>query len=295
MLREHPNTLNERKEVSMNILSAAATSPRFNQFWRVIKQSTAWSTVLISAVLLIIIFAGTALAQYSSDLNDINTTAYGFWLKVSPANLAPTQQATSIGDLGKVEEIIDMRGFVPMSLTANSQKWTWALIDHLKWFEIPTKEALLLFYYGDLQIKDLPADNKASESKRFRGTRLTQESAAKGEDAEWCQVAYDLAKNAAPAFETLAGDGFQSAEPTTIIFTGSSVFVFLNFKYESALVKHGQVLTAMEFSRSSKRYKTLYKLYSTEVMGKSAGAAAAAFAPIAAKIVIAYFGSDSGQ
>jgi hypothetical protein len=121
------------------------------------------------------------------------------------------------------------------------------------------------------------------------------ESAAKGEAAEWCNIAYDLAKNAAPAFEKLAGAGYQSAEPTTILFTANSAFVFVNFKYESTLVAHGQVLVAMEFARSSKKYKTLYKLYSTEVMGKSAAEAAVAFAPIAAKVLVAYLGSDDGH
>ena len=231
----------------------------------------------------------TAAAQYLDNLKDVDTSQYTL-LKYWPVNRMATRRPTPIGNLGDVQTIIDLRGFVPMSLASRPGWWRMTLADNDDWFKVPTKTALLMLYYGNLDIADIDKDTTNLQSS-FARTTLLQESELKGDSDRWAQVAYRLASNSysASLFENLAGDGFQAAEPTTVFFTPQSAFIILSFKYESTLVHHGQLLVAFEFSRSSKRFKTFYPVYSTELMSKSGTATAVAVAPYVAKAVAAYF------
>jgi len=151
-----------------------------------------------------------------------------------------------------------------------------------------------LLYFDNLRMEDVTNDTRRLERETLANTHLISEADAKGESAPWCKLAYDLAKDAAPLFERMSGSGFETAEPIDVLLTKESAFILLNFKYRNIVVDNGQVLVAMEFARSSKNYKTLYKLYTTEIVSKAAvdvfASTAPIVGPILAKAAIAYFG-----
>jgi hypothetical protein len=251
---------------------------------------------LLSGILLLILFGApcTATAQYSTNLSDINTNAY--WrLRFAPINTSATSLPTPIGDLGDVETVIDLRGFVPMPLASRSKFWSTTLVDNLAWFEIPLRKALLMLYYGDIRLDQINSDTAAMENQRFASTRFTGEAVGRGEEAAWSKFAFDLAAQSGPMFQAIAGSGFQSGEPVAVLLTRQSAFVLLSLKYSSPLVSQGQVLVAVELSRTSHRLRTTYQLYSTLLANKSRADLAAAVAPYAARALIAYFGGDGGQ
>jgi len=261
---------------------------------------------VLASVAICSCLARQACAQYSDNLRDIAATR-------SMVNLVPGEhKPTAVGDLGHLDVVVDLRGFVPMSFyslasmglnesggadkasinNAIQNEISAGLIpaDALRWYKIPTKRALLLLYSGDLALAHIAEDSSAQEASRFGGTRFLKESEATGEAAWWCRVAYKMAQGAAPLFEKIAGDGFENAEPTTVFLTDQSAFVMLNFRYRSLLRRHstGQVLVAMEFSRALKEYKTFYQVYSTTLVSKSSADAFQATAPIVAKILLEY-------
>jgi hypothetical protein len=198
-------------------------------------------------------FTVSAYGQYSGDLNDISN--WGIRLGWKP---------TPIGDLGAVQTIVDLRGFVPLLLPWKQNYQIY------KWFKVPTKKAGLLLYYGDLKAWDLSSNTSNDEANKFAHTAVQKEAEVSGDLAKWTDFAYKVATDLGPSvFERIAGSGFQSAEPISIFVTNDSVFVLVNFRYQSILSKiesingQGQILTAFEFSKVSKRYKTFYELYST--------------------------------
>ena len=235
--------------------------------------------------------AHPARAEYSKDLSDINTGLYSR-LRWAPLNANATTLPKPIGDLGHIETVIDLRRFVPMSLMANSAYWRMSLFDNLKWFEIPTKKALLMLYFGDLRVEDINADTRAMEARRFDGTLFVGES-VNGEDGQWSRFAYDMAAKSAPIFQAIGGNGFQSGEPVAVLLTQGSAFVILSLKYGSVLVSEGQALVAVEVSRISHRYRTIYPLYSTLVLDKPRSDLAVAVAPYVAKALVGMFGDDN--
>lgn len=233
-----------------------------------------------------------ARAEYSADLSDINTKLYSR-LRWAPLNANATTLPKPIGDLGRIETVIDLRRFVPMSLMANSAYWRMSLFDNLKWFEIPTKKALLMLYYGDLRVEDVNADTTAMEARRFESTQFVGESVGDGENAQWARFAYDLAAKSGPIFQIIGGSGFQSGEPIAVLLTQESAFLVLSLKYGSVLVSEGQALVAVEVSRISHRYKTIYPLYSTLMLDKPRSDLAVAVAPYVAKALVGMFGDDN--
>jgi hypothetical protein len=220
---------------------------------------------------------GAAWAQYSDDLKDIQHDIGD--IHVFPGFHEPRP----IGHLGEVDSVVDLRGFVPMSL---SSKTAGGWLTNLRWYKIPTRKALLLLYFGTLSVSHV-ADDTTSLEKRFSKTSFLKESNVNAESKLWCKVAYNSAKDSAAIYQQIAGgSGLQGAEPTTIFLTPESAFVILNFKYISTMTDNGQILVALEFSRLSRRYKTFYELYSTMLARKSIQEMFAATAPIIAKALI---------
>lgn len=234
-----------------------------------------------------ILLAHKIYAQYSDNLKDIKAPigipAWGIGYGNSPV---------PIGNLGEINTVVDLRGFVPMMF---GSKQSFVLSATFRWYKIPTRRAVLMLYYAALPPSHIAENTSDLETRFFSNTRFLGESDVTGEYAQWCELAYKVAKDdAAPIFQKIAGSGFQGAEPITLLFNKSSVFVILNFKYNSAVAVSedgGQVLIALEFARPSKRYKTFYNLYSTLVLGgKSGEDALAATAPYIAPAVVSVFG-----
>jgi hypothetical protein len=235
-----------------------------------------------------------AYAQYSNTSEDLKDIVAEHPTK---GHLEPgMHQPSPIGNLGNLDVVVDLRGFVPMSFwSATAAKATFAghsdnfKGDVLRWYKIPTKKALLMLYFGDLTSTHIADDTTKLES-RFAKTRFLKESDASGETASWCKLAYEVAKDSEPIFQRIAGDGFLAAEPTTVFFTDQSVFVVLSFKYTALLRNNtGQVLTALEFSRSSRQYRTFYEVYSTAIVSKTTGNEFKETAPTIAKALAAVF------
>jgi hypothetical protein len=247
------------------------------------------SLIPLASVLLVSFLARNACAQYSDDLGDIVTK--GLVAGVEPGQKRPTP----IGSLGDLDTVVDLRGFVPMSFysaaaDADAKKNRFRLDnffpDLLRWYKVPTAKALLMLYFGDLASTNIADDTTKLENRRFGHIRFLRESDAQNESASWCKVAFELAKDSGALYQTIVGgDGFEAGEPTTVFLTDQSAFVMLSLKYNSPIRRKstGQVLVALEFSRSSRGYRTFYKLYSTELAGKTTSAAFTATAPIVAK------------
>jgi hypothetical protein len=244
--------------------------------------------LLGTSILLWNCLTGIALAQYSDNLNDI--VAKGVVAGVEPGQ----QKPTPIGNLGHLDTVLDLRGFVPMSFfsataAADANKAGFRLDnffpDLLRWYKVPTKKALLMLYFGEITSAQLADDTSSLEKRTFSQTRFLGESDVQGEFALWNKVAFNIAKESDALYQRIVGgSGFEAGEPTTIFFTNSSAFVILSLKFNSVIRRNstGQVLIAMEFSRSSKAYRTFYKLYSNELMSKTTSEAFKKTAPVVA-------------
>jgi hypothetical protein len=238
--------------------------------------------IMLSSAVLWNSLTCNAYAQYSDNLIDILAQ---HWIWGHAWN--GCHEPTPIGNLGNLGTVVDLRGFVPMAFASREATPLWnaqltlATTGKWKngdvhWYKIPTKRALLLLYFGDIPSTHLADDTTSLEGQRFRKTRFLKESDVNGETALWSSLAYRMAKDSEPLYQKIVGDNeFEGAEPTTVIFTDQSSFIVLSFRGKNA----GQELIAMEFSRSSREYKTFYQLYSTVVPNKAtneliAGAAA---------------------
>src|ERR1035438_6712180 len=107
---------------------------------------------------------GAAWAQYSDDLKDIQHDIGD--IHVFPGFHEPRP----IGHLGEVDSVVDLRGFVPMSL---SSKTAGGWLTNLRWYKIPTRKALLLLYFGTLSVSHV-ADDTTSLEKRALSENLTE-------------------------------------------------------------------------------------------------------------------------
>jgi hypothetical protein len=117
----------------------------------------------------------------------------------------------------------------------------------------------------------------------------------KGQVCNARRAGYDLAEeDSRRVFDQLVGGSFDAAEPTTVFLTQQSVFVLLNFKYTAFNVgDRGQALVALEFSRSLKRYKTLYCVYSTTQFSGSTREVFTATGPYVARALASIFTGQS--
>lgn len=219
--------------------------------------------------------SNNAYAQYSDDLNDI-------W-HVSVLPEPGEYEPTPIGNLGRIDVVVDLRGFVPMSFYSHAVVKEGPKItldplpfDALRWYKIPTRKALLMLYSGDLK-KNIASDTTSLERAQFSNAAFLAESDVKNKELQsWCKIAYTMAKHSEPLYERIAGSGFEEAEPTTVFLTDKSVFVILSFRYNSVLRRRstGQVLVALEFSSSSREYRTFYQVYATLFTNKATANAA---------------------
>jgi len=138
--------------------------------------------------LCLIFLATNARAQYSDDLKDIK--AHYPVLGNIPVS---THALHPIGDLGAIETVVDLRGFVPLSRMSASAMWTLTM-SAMRWYKIPTRKALLLFYTGKLSIDNVAADTTALEKQSFAHTRFLTERDVSGDTERWCKLAYDLSE-----------------------------------------------------------------------------------------------------
>jgi hypothetical protein len=230
-------------------------------------------------------FSSTARAQYSDNLSEIYRP---------PAIDLYFHPPTPIGDLGRIQTVIDLRGFIPMSLPKRKDNIADKIINFNghddSWYKIPTKKALLILYYGTLPF-DRVADDTSNLEGAFHDTRFLSESAAEREFGKWIELSYGMTKVAPQMWDLLiGGSGFEGAEPVTLFLTENSVFEILSIRYSDSSTVNGQLLIALEFSRSSRRYKALYKLSSTTLLNnKPTREAFISSAPFIEKAIIAAF------
>jgi len=199
-----------------------------------------------------------------------------------------------IGDLGPIETVVDMRGFVPMAFQSKQYYWSLNPPDStgMRWYKVPTSTALLMLYFGDIDSDHIAKDPSLLVLQRFGSTKFLKESEAKEDMQSWCKVAYKITADSDALFKKLAGGDFDSAEPLAVFFTDQSAFVLINFRYKNLIVSDkGQLLIAVEFSRSLKGCKSVYRLYDTLVLPpssikdlKAAGDFGATMTAIAASI-----------
>lgn len=203
-------------------------------------------------------------------------------------------EPTPIGNLGMIETVIDLRGFVPMAFTSKRNvRSSLSLSSVVKsspslgWYKIPTRTALRLLYYGDLKSTQI-AEDAPDQSGDFKSTHFLDEANLTRDQALWCKLAYTTARNSDALFRRLAGN-YKSSEPILVVFTKRSTFIFISLGYTSMLTSNGQVLVSLEFSRSLKEYKTLYPVYTTMLISESAEQAFLDSAPYVAKLISAVF------
>ena len=215
--------------------------------------------------------ASSAFGQtYSKDLDDIMWTAY-------------VRQIAPIGDVGDIQTIVDLRGFIPLSYVSKAKSDGFHL-DVVQWYQIPTLPGVARLYYGDWK--------EATMEKLSRITLLTEEKLT-GENLEWAKFAYTLAKTSGnDLFKSAGGSAHEldASEPVAVLLTARSAIVLLSFKYTSlARQGTGQVLCGFEFSRMLKEYKTFYEIHSTIIVGRSTKKAFENSLPYVTKALSVYF------
>jgi len=205
---------------------------------------------LIIAIGLTIISTVSALSQtYYDDLTDI-----------ADFNKPPSP----IGNIGELQRIIDLRGFVPLSLF--SKKKTTGLNGFINWdcnlwFKIPTRVGIQCIYYG--------ADDIVNTTTN---TPIVTENSQIGDDHMWVLFAYEIASKQGDSLYKVfgTGKGFEGGEPIAVLFTNLTTIIVVNLRYSDWESNGtGQYLVALEFSRSLHLYKTCYLLHSTESFSKS--------------------------
>jgi hypothetical protein len=206
------------------------------------------------------------LAQYRDDLNHV----------VIPKIDIDFHPPTAIGNLGDIDTVVDLRGFMPMLLMTNYDSSILRAIDKYKfdWFKVPTPQALHLLYPGDLTLQQVITGTGVPTTGPLAHARFINEEKISRHDRFWLNLAYDSVKDGPQLYKQLVGgDGFEGAEPVTILFSHNSVFLFLSFKYSSVIHwgqgGEGQLLVALEFSRFEKKYRAIYQIYSTAAVNKS--------------------------
>jgi hypothetical protein len=223
-------------------------------------------------------------AQYRSDLE------HAF---VPPRIVWSFHRPTAIGNIGGIDTVIDLRGFVPMLLPTHAHGGLPDIGDisfQMSWFQVPTMAALHMFYAGDLTLEQVIAGSKGQRQGPWSRTHVIDEQQGHGEDEFWIRLAYATVKDSAQLYhQFVGGGGFQGAEPLTVFLAPKSVFVLLNFRYSSlARVDQGgegQFLVALEFSRSVREYKAVYPVYTTAPVSKPVGEFFEASLPYVAKAI----------
>lgn len=193
----------------------------------------------------------------------------------------------TIGDLGKIEIIIDLRGFIPYSAVSKEKKArqndtliTAFTLDVYQVYKLPTLLGVGMFYYGKKEGGSL---DKMTDT-RF----LTDDGSLQGEDRQWASFSHELSKSSGQDLFKSAGGtwGFECAEPICILLTQRSALVFISFRYSDlSRTGTGQIMCAYEFSRSLKEFKAFYDLYSTTAFSRSTRNAFQVSAPYIEKLL----------
>ena len=187
------------------------------------------------------------------------------------AALSPVEHIHAVGDIGRIEKIIDLRGFFPIS----ASQWDWPgrrdyKGDAFKVFHVPLRNGIQFFYYGDPEnasgTKKTNISILKQNQSRLDDIPLEQEDALSPESKKWASIAYAMTKNAGEKLFRAAdgGSGYQSAEPVAILLTRTSSVIFISFGYSSrSRIGTGQLVMAYEFSRALLELKKPYHLYDT--------------------------------
>ena len=212
---------------------------------------------------------------YSSDLKDIRQTS----------------KARPIGDIGGIERVADLRGFMPLScvsikkiIQTRENLFNYVATDVYQWYKVPTEDAAKFIYYGkegDLTYKLIHLDTTPKRKKTALDYKpdlippfftVLDENELEGQDLEWAKFSYKLATNCGKELynEIVSSSGYDACDPVMILFTARSAILILNFRY-TAIKREGtgQYLCGFEFSRSLKEYKTFYEIYSTTTFSRS--------------------------
>jgi len=243
--------------------------------------------ITMSLVVLALSLSSGQSQTYSSDLNDI-------------ARYDNSVGAiTPIGDIGFLDKIIDLRGFIPFAFVSKAEskagmqlKYLYTFRDNCRVFKIPTKLGVMMIYYGI----DEDYFRTLSTAKPLDDVKLLEENQLSGDDLKWANFAYALTKSSGENLFKAAGGGrygFDSAEPIAILLTAQSSIIIINFKY-SFMERYGtgQILCGYEFSRTLKEYKTFYLLHTTIAISKSTISAFNASLPFVMKILPLFFGGQ---
>ena len=218
---------------------------------------------------------------YPRDSKDESSLVYSSNL----ADMATFPKITGIGNVGRLQTIIDLRSFLPLSCESRQRVENCSLFEdfHL-WFQIPIKFGIRLIYYGE---GENCSAGKLSETKVLREGELT------GDDLKWANFSYELARSSGKELFKSAGGrfGFDAAEPVAVILTSQSAIVIMNFKFINPLRSNstGQLLCGYEFSRTTKEYKTFYSIYQNTLLGRAATDATVLSAPYIIKALSLYF------
>ena len=227
-------------------------------------------------VLIVLLLPASGLAQvYSEDLDDI-----------AKGQIPGGFQA--IGDLGQIESVLDLRGFIPFSYMSNrrTKSVTFSDIvtfsrntDVYAWYKYPTIEGVAVIYYG--------SDDDVNV-ERVKRARITDEHGLLEEERYWVDLAYKLAIESGEDLFKAVGrrSGFESAEPIVVLLTRNSAILVINFRYSTIDRRGtGQVLAAFEFSRALRKAKTYYQVNTTMWLGRSASDAFSSALPLILKIL----------
>jgi hypothetical protein len=224
---------------------------------------------------------------YPRDNKDASSLVYSSDI----ADMYTFPKITGIGNVGRLQTIIDLRSFIPLSSVSRQRIQNCSLFElpfkdvHL-WFQIPIKFGIRLIYYGE---GENCSAGKLSETKVLREDELA------GDDLKWAKFSYELARSSGKELFKSAGGRLNcdAAEPVAVILTSQSAIVIMNFKFTNILRPNstGQLLCGYEFSRTTREYKTFYSIYQNTLLGRAATDAFVLSGPYVIKALSICFGS----
>ena len=204
----------------------------------------------------------------------LNFIHAGYSDDIEDATLPFNSHVETIGDLGKIESIIDLRGFVPVKLLSKDS-------DDLQWYKVPIKEFISAIYFDNkvswFSKKDADEDKgflKKWKDKITNGTSklknkylnvptpIKENDVYGEEENKWIRLAYSLKRKGEELYGSVGGGyGYDDTEPIMILSTEYSSLVFMSFRYKG-VKESGQYLVAFELSKTGE-YKTFYRVYDT--------------------------------
>lgn len=294
--------------VPVQFLGVAATSPPYPTNKH--SEDTMTRFPLLFHVLVVVAslsaFPNSVRAQaYSSDLKDIFAMSMG-----------GKEIFDEVGDLGKIQTIAAVRGFMPILCKSKKRikenGLTFFGNDDYLTYKFPLTLTLKEMYYGMDELWQYHprtawgTPKAAAHQKKTFQELLKQRNArayfdkidvinekdAKGEDLAWIKFAYALTSGKAGEKmygHILGGRGYKSAEPVAIIFTENDALVFSSLRWESSFGTPGQTIVAFEISRNLNKFRTFHRVFDTSDIKKSVADAAREMGPTVAEIAKTIF------